>query len=75
MENLELPRTVIARWESRRGKDWVEVYEHELGYCYEGNGCGGWFADITRNEAIACIAKRVDAGEFCSQKSPMRKVV
>jgi hypothetical protein len=75
MEALEPLQTVIARWESKRGKDWVEVYEHALGYCYEGNGCGGWFADITRDEAIASIADRVERGEFCSQKSPMRKVV
>ena len=70
-----MERTVIARWESRRGKDWVVVYEHELGYCYEGNGCGGWFADITREQAIADTQRQVDAGCFCSQKSPMRRVV
>jgi hypothetical protein len=75
LETLELPRTVIARWESKRGKDWVNVYEHALGYCYDGNGFGGWFGDVTRQEAIASIAERVARGEFCSQKSPMKKVV
>jgi hypothetical protein len=70
-----MEKTVIARWESSRGKDWVNVYEHELGYGYDGNGCGGWFGDVTRQEAIDSIAVRVARGEFCSQKSPMRKVV
>jgi hypothetical protein len=51
------------------------VYEHALGYCYDGNGFGGWFGDVTREEAIASIAERVARGEFCSQKSPMKKVV
>lgn len=75
-----MQRTVIARWESRRGKDWVEVYEQTLGDgsrgCgYEARTCGGWLGAVTGEKAVADIAKRVEAGCFCSQKSPMRKVI
>jgi hypothetical protein len=68
-------RIVLARWESQRGKDWIEVYENPgLGCGYQGRGCGGWMGNVTREEAVADIQRRVDQGCFCSQKTPMRKV-
>jgi hypothetical protein len=75
-----MPRSVIARWESRRGKDWVEVYEQTLspscvGYGYEFRNGSGWFGNFTREQALAEVQRRVASGHFCSQKSPMRKVV
>lgn len=77
-----MSRVVIARWESRRGKDWVEVYEQTFGICPEpsyGYNCrngGGWMgSNTTREQALETIRQRMAAGCFCSQKSPMRKVV
>jgi hypothetical protein len=71
-----MERTVIARWKSRRGKDWIELYESPgLGFGYQGRGCAGWMGSVTRDEAVADIQRRVDQGCFCSQKTPMRKVV
>jgi hypothetical protein len=40
-------RTVIARWESKRAKDWVQVYEQSFsdgvaGYGYDTSNGGGW---------------------------------
>ena len=68
-------RQVIARWESRGGKDWVEVYQDRYGFGYEArNGCG-CFGSATREQAMAEIQRQLDMGCFCSQKSPMRKVV
>jgi hypothetical protein len=74
-----MKRTVLARWESRRGKDWVEVYELSFD---GGHGCGyqhrngaGWMGPIPRELALETVQKKVAAGVFCSQKSPMRKVV
>jgi hypothetical protein len=68
-------RIVLARWESQRGKDWIEVYENPGSGCgYQGRGCGGWMGNVTREEAVADIQRRVDQGCFCSQKTPMRKV-
>ena len=75
-----MQRTVIARWESKRGKDYVEVYEQASafagsGYGYDTRNGGGWMGHVTRDRALADIQRRVDNGCFCSQKSPMRKVV
>jgi hypothetical protein len=71
-----MERVVLARWESQRGKDWIEVYEQVgFGFGYQGRGCGGWFGNVTRDEAVSDIQRRVDQGCFCSQKTPMKKVV
>jgi len=49
MENL------VARWQTRGGKHWLELYRFENGgYFYRGNGCGGNLtASKTDAEAIA----------------------
>lgn len=75
-----MDRVVLARWESKRGKDWLEVYQQTLGDgtvgCgYHGRGCGGWLGSVKGDEAVSGIQKRVDAGCFSSQKTPMRRVV
>jgi hypothetical protein len=75
-----MPREVIARWESKRGKDWVEVYEQSYfdgvaGYGYDCRNGGGWMGNVTRAEALEQVMRRMADGCFCSQKSPMRKVV
>lgn len=73
-------RNVIARWESKRGKDWVELYEQIVGvyvsgYGYESRNGGGWMGRVSREQAVSEIQRRVAAGCFCSQAAPMRKVV
>lgn len=75
-----MQRTVIARWESKRGKDYVEVYEQASAFTGEGYGYhtrngGGWMGHIPRAAALMLIERRVADGCFCSQKTPMRKVL
>jgi hypothetical protein len=75
-----MPRTVIARWESKRAKDWVQVYEQSFsdgvaGYGYDTSNGGGWMGPIPRELALERVQQKVDQGCYCSQKSPMRKVV
>jgi hypothetical protein len=76
-----MAQVVIARWESQRGKDWVEVYEQTFGdgvagYGYNARLAGGWMGgNVTRDQALAKVQRLMDMGCFCSQKSPMRKVV
>lgn len=71
-----MQRVVLARWESQRGKDWIEVYEQAPHGCgYQGRGCGGWMGNISREEAIEDIQRRVDKGVFCRQATPMKRVV
>lgn len=70
-----MQRVVIARWESRRGKDWVELYQDRHGFGYEARMSCGWFGNATREQAMAEIQRQMEMGCFCSQKSQMRKVV
>ena len=68
---------VIARWESPRGKHWVELLAFENGgFCYRGNGCGGSMVQHSLPEAIAAMQEKVDTGYFLpdSAKIPMREV-
>jgi len=67
---------VIARWESRGGKDWVELYETNYDFRFRSNGHRG-YAGKTYEDAMAYMRPRVakDAYLFCSQKSAMKRVV
>lgn len=69
-------RTLIARWESQRCRDWVELWHDEFGYSYQGNTCRGWLGDATLEQAMAFMARETAAGMqvFCSQQSPMKQV-
>jgi hypothetical protein len=70
-------KTLIARWESGRCKDWVELWHDDLGYCYRGNTCRGWLGESTTLEqAMAFMGRETAAGMqvFCTQPSPMKRV-
>ena len=51
---------LIARWNTRQNKYWFELYQDELGFSYEGNECGGNLGNISLEEAIQKIEKKVD---------------
>ena len=68
---------VIARWESQRGKYWVELLEFDNGgFCYRASGAGGNLSQHTLTEAVAAVQEKVDAGYFLpdAAKIPMKKV-
>lgn len=77
----------IARWESRGGKYWVELYfnpEFKLANGnvvvdahYRGTDCGGGVAAQCEYEAIAYMQKRIDSGYFQADanKTPMKRIV
>lgn len=48
---------IVARWEARGGKQFLELYEDTGFYRYRGNSCMGFFGiDITNDEqAIAAM--------------------
>jgi hypothetical protein len=67
----------IARWESPRGKHWVELYQHTDGcFGYTGNQCGGNLGRITLEAAMNYMAERTAEGAyfFCSGKTAMVQV-
>lgn len=70
---------MIARWESRSGKWWVELHRSDAGcYSYTANDSGGTLGNNLTNEvAIDAIEQRIANGYFQPDnlKSPMKRVV
>lgn len=77
----------IARWESRGGKYWVDLYfdpcftlangETIVDAHYRGDGCGGSVDNVsTVDEAITAMQLRVDHEYFQADanKTPMHRV-
>jgi hypothetical protein len=48
-------RTIVARWESRGGKCFRELYRDEYGYGYTGDDCGGFLGKM-ESDAVAIAA-------------------
>ena len=67
--------TVIARWESKGGKDWVELCRDDTGYGYRSPSAGGYLGP-SLEDAMRVMEQRTAAGAsyFCSQKSAMTRV-
>jgi hypothetical protein len=84
MEQQEPKR--IARWESRGGKYWIDLFFNPCFHLangqdvvdahYRGQGCGGGVQAQTENEAIAAMQARIDCGYFQADanKTPMHRV-
>ena len=48
---------MIARWESGRGKDWVDLYKDEWGYGYTGPGSSGNMGNKWASDDSEAISK------------------
>lgn len=71
---------IIARWESKGGAYFAELYKADgSGFYYKGSGCGGYLGnDITEQAAINFMVERCapSAGYFQpdANKLPMKRV-
>jgi hypothetical protein len=68
---------VIARWESKSGKHWVELTQWESGGAgYSAPGQCGVLGYLEGSDAIAEMQRRVDLGYFQpdANKTPMKRV-
>lgn len=67
---------VIARWESKTGKHWAELYHDGIAAFYRGEGCGGNMGVCSIDTAITQLQAKVDSGYFLpySAKTPMRRI-
>ena len=68
---------MLARWESPKGKYWVELHSTiDGGFRYHGGDCGGFLVATTSNAAYAELQAKIDTGYFLPDiaKTPMRKV-
>ena len=43
---------MLARWETKRKKHWLELYRDQWGYSYKTNNGGGFMGNITQSEAL-----------------------
>ena len=50
-ESLKNSAKSIARWESGRGKHWIELFVDEGGYTYKGDGCSGVMGKFDSDQA------------------------
>ena len=76
----------IARWESRGGKYWVDLFFNPTFHLcngqtvvdahYRGDNCGGPVNGQTESEAIAAMQAQIDRGYFQADanKTPMHRV-
>ena len=51
-------KKLIARWESRGKKYWVELYQDALGYFYHRDGSLGNLGSCSLEQALAAGAKQ-----------------
>jgi hypothetical protein len=67
--------STLARWESRGGKDWVELRQYAFGFWAVGNSSTSYLSNNIET-ALKTIEDRVKAGAFfyCRQKSAMRRI-
>ncbi len=63
---MQLEKKLLAKWSSRGGKYWVELYA-ELGpqgfdllpgYSYKGEGCGGYIGTVAPEVALQHAAQQ-----------------
>ena len=69
-------RTMIARWESRGGRYWIELYRDAIGYTYSGRECGGSLAALADDAAaIAEIEARIlPYAQADANVTPMQRI-
>lgn len=70
-----MTKTLIARWESRSGKHWVDLYRDELGYTYKAPGQGGNLGALSSDSiAVRMIELRLENFQPDANTTPMRRV-
>lgn len=50
----------IGRWESLRGRYWVELYQDSTGYSVRGDNFGGYLGNIPESLALVKIASEIE---------------
>lgn len=55
---------LIARWESRSGKWWAELYHDGTAATYKAVDAGGCLGCLTEHQAIKQMQQRADMGYF-----------
>lgn len=66
---------LIAKWESRSGKYYAELFHDGESAFYCGDDCGGNLGLMSKESAITTLQARVDSGYFLpdAAKTPMKR--
>jgi hypothetical protein len=71
-------KTTVARWESKSGKHWVNLYRSDnpalKGYGFDSPDIHGWFGDIGEEQAIRELQRRLDTFQPSRNKTPMLRM-
>lgn len=66
---------IVARWKSRGGKYFVELYHTQQGYSYRGTDCGGYLGkDHSDYSATTDILNRLHIFFPDNQKNIIREI-
>jgi hypothetical protein len=70
-------KQIIARWESKSGKHYAELYEDRWGFGYTSNKAGGFLGSISRGTALEIMNGKIVMGYFQpdKNKTPMKQVI
>lgn len=70
-------KELVARWESKGGKHWVELYKHPTGgYSYRAPDAGGAFGIADEPQVMQMMEQKLREGYFTpdSSKHPLKRV-
>ena len=55
---------IKRRWESRRGKYWLELHQTATGWGYREDDCDGNLGAVTEEQALKAMNKRIACLSF-----------
>lgn len=67
-------KRIVARWESRGGKHWIELYADQYGYGYSGNDCCGNLGRLPDDAAAIESLKKGALGALCESYTSTTRV-
>ncbi len=62
-------RRVVARWEAKGGKRWIELYQDSHGYGYDSDNGGGYLGNLGSDENAIARMEHLSYGSAASLKA------
>lgn len=67
-------KRIVARWETK-GTDFLELYQEQGCYFYEGKGCGGTIGVLANDEAAINQMEQTAVRTLKSDRPSLKRVV
>ena len=68
-KNMNPGRRVVARWEAKGGKRWIELYQDSHGYGYDSDNGGGYLGNLGSDENAIARMEHLSYGSAASLKA------